>query len=56
MLFITHVGVSNVDLEWIKTEVEKHVHFDEVYVTKASPAIAINVGVGTFGLIFMMKD
>ena len=56
MLFITHVGVSNADVEWIKSEVEKHVHFDEVYVTKASPAIAINVGVGTFGLIFMVKD
>ena len=56
MLFISHVGLTKNELDQVRSEVEKYVHFDEVYVTKASPAIAINVGVGTFGLIFMMKE
>ena len=56
ILFISHVGLTKNELDKIRSEVEKYAHFDEVYVTKASPAIAINVGVGTFGLICMVKE
>ncbi len=55
-LFITHAGVPKDELDLIKKEVEKRVTFDEIYITKGSPAVAVNVGVGTFGLIFKMKD
>ncbi len=56
MLVIAHVGVSRNDLDWIRSVVEKHVAFEKIYFTKASPAIAINVGLGSFGLIYRTKD
>ncbi len=56
MLFITHVGVPKDRLDFIRREVEKRINFEEIYVTKGSPAISVNVGVGTFGLIFRMKE
>ncbi len=54
-LYITHVGLTKKDIDWIKTEVEKRVSFDEIYVTQASPAISVNVGSGTFGLLYREK-
>ena len=55
ILFITYVGMTAKDLEWVKERAEKHVVFDEVYIQKASPAIAANCGPGTFGLLFFTK-
>ena len=51
-LYITHVGLAKKDIDWIMSEVEKRISFDEVYVTQASPAISVNVGPGTFGLLY----
>ena len=51
-LYITHVGLAKKDIDWIMSEVEKRISFDEVYVTQASPAISVNVGAGTFGLLY----
>ncbi|MCR4590483.1 MAG: DegV family EDD domain-containing protein [Lachnospiraceae bacterium] len=56
ILFITHAGVPKDELDLIKKEATKRVDFEEIYITKGSPAIAVNVGVGTFGLIFRMKE
>ena len=52
MLFITYVGMTTSELEHIKEIVETKIHFEEIYFQKASPAIAVNSGPGTFGLLF----
>ena len=54
-LYITHVGLAKKDIDWIRAEVEKRIFFDEIYVTQASPAISVNVGPGTFGLLYREK-
>lgn len=36
-------------------EIEQHMHFDEIYFKQASPAISVNCGPGTFGLLYMEK-
>ena len=54
-LFITYVGLTKKDLDHIKSIVEKRVHFENVYCQKASPAIAVNAGPGTFGLLYAKK-
>ena len=51
-LFITYVGLTQSELDHIKQLVERKVEFEHVYFTKASPAIAVNSGPGTFGLLF----
>ncbi|MCR4585520.1 MAG: DegV family EDD domain-containing protein [Lachnospiraceae bacterium] len=55
LLFITYAGMKKEELEVIKEEVQKIVAFDKVYIQKASPAISINCGPGTFGLLFGRK-
>lgn len=52
ILFITYVGLTAQELDYIKAEVEKRVSFDTVYCQEASPAIAVNCGPGTFGLLY----
>ena len=54
-LFITYVGLNKKDLDYIKSIVDKKVKFENVYCQKASPAIAVNAGPGTFGLLFARK-
>ena len=53
ILFVTYVGLSKKDLDWIRDEIEKRKHFDSIYFQMASPAIATNCGPGTFGLLYM---
>jgi len=55
ILFITYAGMKKAELEEIKKEVSKTIIFDSVCFQKASPAISINCGPGTFGLIFARK-
>lgn len=55
MLFVTYVGLSKRDLDWIRDQIEKHMHIDEIYFTQASPAIAVNSGPGTFGLLYLER-
>ena len=56
VLFVTYVGLSHDELDYIKEEISKRVQFDEIYFQKASPAIALNCGPGTFGLIYKEKE
>ena len=51
ILFVTYVGISKREMEWIREQVEKRLTFDRIYFQKASPAIAVNSGDGTFGLL-----
>lgn len=54
-LFITYAGLTNEELKEIKEEVQKIITFENVIIQKASPAVAINCGPGTFGLLFILK-
>ncbi|SCW50476.1 EDD domain protein, DegV family [Ruminococcaceae bacterium YRB3002] len=55
ILFVTYVGINNKELEWIRSRIEEKVKFEEIYFQKASPAIAVNCGPGTFGVLFREK-
>ena len=54
-LFVTHVGLSGAELDFIREEIEKKVSFEKIYFQMGSPGIAVNVGPGTFGLIYLRK-
>ncbi|SDY03576.1 EDD domain protein, DegV family [Ruminococcaceae bacterium YAD3003] len=56
ILFVTYVGINKSETEWIKAQIEKKMKFDEIFFTQASPAIAVNSGRGTFGLLYREKD
>ncbi|MCR5545849.1 MAG: DegV family EDD domain-containing protein [Lachnospiraceae bacterium] len=55
LLFITYADVAEEDLQWIKSEVEKRYDFKNIVFQKASAAISLNCGPGTFGLLYMEK-
>lgn len=56
VLFVTYVGLSSRELESIREEIEKRVRFERIIFQKASPAIAVNSGPGTFGLLYIEKS
>lgn len=49
-IFISHVGCSVEELEWIKKEVTHYVPFERVIIQKASFSAACNSGLGTIGI------
>ena len=55
ILFVTYVGLSKKDMDWIRDYIEKSVKFDEIYFQHASASIAVNCGPGTFGLLYKEK-
>ncbi len=55
VLFITYVGMKKSEIEAIRDEVLKIVPFEKVYLQKATTAISVNCGPGTFGLLFTRK-
>lgn len=54
-LFITHAGLGREELSEIEKQVRNKVSFKNVIYQKASSAISINCGPGTFGLLFMTR-
>lgn len=56
LLFITHAGLPVEELQEIEKIVKNKVMFDQVIYQKASPAISINCGTGSFGLLFMLQS
>ena len=54
-LFITYAGMKKSDLEEVRDRVLSIVKFENVYFQKASSAISVNCGPGTFGFIFARK-
>ena len=48
-------GLTKRELDFIREEVEKRMSFDRIYFQAGSPGIAVNVGPGTFGLIYLRK-
>ncbi len=55
LLFITYAGLRPEDLDEIAAKVREKISFDEVIYQKASPAISINCGPESYGLLFMEK-
>ena len=55
ILFVTYVGINKSEADWIKAQIEKKMKFDEIYFKQASPAISVNCGNGTFGLLYKEK-
>lgn len=55
VLFVTYVGLTNKEKDWIKQKIEDRMKFDTIYFESASPAIAVNCGPGTFGLLLKRK-
>ncbi len=55
VLFITYAGMKASEIEKVKEKALSIARFEHVYTQKASPAVSINCGAGTFGLIFARK-
>ena len=56
LLFITSAGLSGAELKEIEREVRQIVSFEEIIFIKASSAISVNCGPGSFGLLFKTID
>ncbi len=52
VLFVTYVGINQRELDLIKEMIGDRVEFDHIFFQKASPAIAVNCGPGTFGFMY----
>ncbi len=52
ILFVTHVGCSIKQQEWIKKEVLKYVPFERIIIQKASFTTACSVGMETIGFAY----
>ena len=55
-LFVTYVGLTQEDLAWIREQIESKEAFGQIIFQKASAAIGVNCGAGTFGLLYIMKE
>lgn len=53
VVFITYVDLNEEILEWIKEEVKQKFDFQNIIFQKASAAISLNCGPGTFGILYM---
>ena len=54
-IFITHSGISDERVELVRREIEKHMHFDEIIVTRAGCTISSHCGPNTLGILFVRK-
>lgn len=53
VIFVTHVNLSAEEQEWIREEIQKLFSFKYIIFQKASAAVSLNCGPGTFGLLYM---
>ncbi|MBR5524579.1 MAG: DegV family protein [Clostridia bacterium] len=54
-IFITHSGISQERIDIVKAAIEKHMHFDEIFVTRAGCTISSHCGPNTLGILFVRK-
>jgi len=54
-IFITHSGISQERIDIVKAAVEKHMKFDEIYITRAGCTISSHCGPNTLGILFVRK-
>ncbi len=55
VLFLTSVGLTTNEMNELLEIIKKKIEFKNVFIQKASSAIAANCGPGTFGMIYMKK-
>ena len=55
LLFVDYAGMSPADLKEIEALICEKTTFKEIVFQKASPAITVNCGPGTFGLVYMLQ-
>ena len=56
ILFVTYVGLSGKEIEFIREYIEEKMKFEKIWFQKAAPAIAVNCGAGTFGLLYRERE
>ena len=54
-IFITHSGISEERIAVVKAAIEKHMQFDEIYITRAGCTISSHCGPNTLGILFVRK-
>ena len=54
-IFITHSGISQERIDIVKAAIEKHMQFDEIYVTRAGCPISSQCGPNTLRILFVRK-
>ena len=54
-IFITHSGISQERIDIVRAAIEKHMRFDEIYVTRAGCTISSHCGPNTLGILFVRK-
>ena len=54
-IFITHSGISQERIDIVKAAIEKHMRFDEIFVTRAGCTISSHCGPNTLGILFVRK-
>ncbi len=54
-IFITHSGISQERIDIVKAAIEKHMHFDEIFITRAGCTISSHCGPNTLGILFVRK-
>ena len=54
-IFITHSGISEERIAIVKAAIEKHMQFDEIYITRAGCTISSHCGPNTLGILFVRK-
>ena len=52
IVFVTHVGCSVKQQEWIRKEISKYIKFDRIIIQKASFTSACNVGMESIGIAY----
>ncbi|MBR1477665.1 MAG: DegV family EDD domain-containing protein [Lachnospiraceae bacterium] len=55
IIFVTYVDLPEETLSWIEEEIRSRFDFKRIVYNKASAAISLNCGSGTFGLLYMDK-
>jgi DegV family protein with EDD domain len=56
LLFITHSGSPQSDIDLVREEVALYQRFDEIIVTRASCVISTHCGPRTLGILFMTEE
>ena len=54
-IFITHSGIEEACIETVRKTINEILHFDSIYVTKASCTISCHCGPGTLGILFATR-
>lgn len=55
LIFITHSGSPQSDIDLVTREIQKHANFEEIVVTRASGTISAHCGPRTLGVLYMTK-